>query len=318
MMKKLLTVSFCDGISAAQYIMQTIILGFDLILDYHAFEIDSKAIMVAQHHFPNMKQNGDIRNWRLDKKLYEKYKKGVYSFFGGTSCKYTSQAGKRTGLATLCGKPVLTLSKYKKYDREGVPMNESTICFWETVWFIEEMKPRYIFLEIPPMPKKFMDVFIKELKLPYIMIDSALVSGQSRKRYYFTNIPGLCQPKDKKIMITDIIPGAASYSKHGIKNPKFGLPGEKEWGVQKVNITKSGKLNTITTKRPKVIQNGEIRMLTPQEAEIFMGFKVGYVSNLGLTITDIFRMLGNSWSVPTVLHIFKGLRETELFKKSKK
>jgi len=38
-----------------------------------------------------------------------------------------------------------------------------------------------------------------------ILINSALVSAQQRKRCYWTNIPNITQPKDKGIMLKDII-----------------------------------------------------------------------------------------------------------------
>lgn len=37
------------------------------------------------------------------------------------------------------------------------------------------------------------------------MIDSNLVSAQNRKRFYWTNIPGITQPMDRHIMLKDII-----------------------------------------------------------------------------------------------------------------
>jgi DNA (cytosine-5)-methyltransferase 3A len=38
-----------------------------------------------------------------------------------------------------------------------------------------------------------------------IMINSALVSAQNRKRLYWTNIPGIEQPEDKGIVLSDIL-----------------------------------------------------------------------------------------------------------------
>ena len=39
------------------------------------------------------------------------------------------------------------------------------------------------------------------------MINSALLSAQQRKRYYWTNIPGVIQPEDKEIFLKDVIEG---------------------------------------------------------------------------------------------------------------
>ncbi len=45
-----------------------------------------------------------------------------------------------------------------------------------------------------------------------IMINSALVSAQTRKRCYRTNIPGIVQPADKGIMLADIIDNAIPWT----------------------------------------------------------------------------------------------------------
>lgn len=37
------------------------------------------------------------------------------------------------------------------------------------------------------------------------MINAALVSAQNRKRYYWTNIPGILQPTDRGILLKHIL-----------------------------------------------------------------------------------------------------------------
>ncbi len=44
-----------------------------------------------------------------------------------------------------------------------------------------------------------------------IMINSALVSAQSRKRCYWTNIPGITQPKDRGILLKDVLERGGVY-----------------------------------------------------------------------------------------------------------
>lgn len=50
----------------------------------------------------------------------------------------------------------------------------------------------------------------EELGVRPIMINSALVSAQSRKRLYWTNIPGVQQPSDKGILLSDILESRSS------------------------------------------------------------------------------------------------------------
>lgn len=55
------------------------------------------------------------------------------------------------------------------------------------------------------MDNKIRDEITKQLGVEPIMINSALVSAQSRKRLYWTNIPNVQQPEDKGIMLNDVL-----------------------------------------------------------------------------------------------------------------
>ena len=48
-----------------------------------------------------------------------------------------------------------------------------------------------------------------------IMINSALVSAQSRKRCYWTNIPGVVQPADRGILLRDILESGVAWREKG-------------------------------------------------------------------------------------------------------
>jgi DNA (cytosine-5)-methyltransferase 3A len=54
------------------------------------------------------------------------------------------------------------------------------------------------------MPDNIQDAISEKLGVQPIMIDSALVSAQRRKRLYWTNIPNITQPQDKGLLIKDI------------------------------------------------------------------------------------------------------------------
>lgn len=49
----------------------------------------------------------------------------------------------------------------------------------------------------------------EELEVPLQYINSALVSAQNRWRFYAHNIPGVPQPEDRRIMLTDILESVA-------------------------------------------------------------------------------------------------------------
>lgn len=77
--------------------------------------------------------------------------------------------------------------------------------FFEYVRILREAKPKYFLLENVKMKKEWVDIISRELWVQPIEINSSLVSAQNRKRLYRTNIPSITQPKDKWILLKDIL-----------------------------------------------------------------------------------------------------------------
>lgn len=77
--------------------------------------------------------------------------------------------------------------------------------FFEYVRILREVKPKYFLLENVKMKKERVDIISTMLWVEPIEINSALVSGQNRKRLYRTNIPGITQPEDKGILLKDVL-----------------------------------------------------------------------------------------------------------------
>ena len=55
------------------------------------------------------------------------------------------------------------------------------------------------------MKKEYLNIITQHLGVEPILINSSLLSAQSRQRYYWTNIPNVTQPKDKGIVLKDIL-----------------------------------------------------------------------------------------------------------------
>ena len=70
---------------------------------------------------------------------------------------------------------------------------------------IQEVKPKYWLLENVKMKKEYSDIITKRLGVEPIEINSNLLSAQNRKRLYWTNIPDVRLPKDKGILLKDIV-----------------------------------------------------------------------------------------------------------------
>lgn len=71
---------------------------------------------------------------------------------------------------------------------------------------IREKNPNVKFLlENVKMKKEYSDIITEYLGVDPIEINSSLVSAQSRRRLYWTNIKGVTQPADKGIYLKDIV-----------------------------------------------------------------------------------------------------------------
>lgn len=170
--------SLFDGMSCGQIALNRAGIEYD---KYFASEIDKYAIQITQKNYPDTIQIGDIR------KVRAKDLPKIDLLLGGSPCQGFSFAGKQLNFNDPRSK-----------------------LFFEFVRLLKETQPKYFLLENVRMKKEYRDVISKLLGVEPVMIDSALVSAQSRKRLYWTNILGddkgrISQPKDKGILLKDII-----------------------------------------------------------------------------------------------------------------
>ena len=167
--------SLFDGISCGY---EALIRANIKVDKYFASEIDKYAIQVSSKNHPDIIQVGDIKE--LDTTTLPK----IDLLIGGSPCQDLSIA---------------------KQNRKGLGGERSGL-FWEYVRILEEVKPKYFLLEnVASMSKADKETITEIIGVEPILINSALVSGQQRKRLYWTNIPGVTQPKDKGIKLADII-----------------------------------------------------------------------------------------------------------------
>tara|TARA_R110002072_G_scaffold147494_3_gene294712 strand:- start:6805 stop:7869 length:1065 start_codon:yes stop_codon:yes gene_type:complete len=184
--------SLFDGMSCGQIALNNLGIKVD---NYFASEIDKYAIQIAKKNYPNMVHVGDVTklsysDYRgcLVREKESKYivdipnSKRIDLIMGGSPCQGFSRAGK--GL-----------------DFED-PRSK---LFFEFVRLIKECKPKYFLLENVKMNSDSRDIISKYLGVQPIYIDSAVLSAQTRKRYYWTNIPYLLDPVDQRIKLKDII-----------------------------------------------------------------------------------------------------------------
>lgn len=211
-MKKLKVLSLFDGISCGQVALEKAGIPVEV---YYASEIDKYAIQITQKNYPNTMQLGDINN--ID---FTQFTGKIDLIMGGSPCQDLSIAGKRKGLSG---------------ERSGL--------FYKFIEAIEVIKPRYFLLENNyGMPQEAYEEISRLMGCYPIMINSTLVSAQTRKRFYWTNIGpqeynlfgfptvAIPQPKDKEILLKDILEsGKAPNEKSRAIISSIGRTTEREY-----------------------------------------------------------------------------------------
>lgn len=167
--------SLFDGISCGRVALER--AGID-VEQYVAFEIEKNAIKISEKNYPEIVHCGDVTT--ADFTTFSDFD----LLIGGSPCQSLSIVQSKTR-QNLDGKSKL---------------------FFEFVRAFEEMKPKYFLFEnVASMKQEEKDLISSYLKVEPVLINSALVSAQDRKRLYWTNIPNVTQPEDKHIYLEDVV-----------------------------------------------------------------------------------------------------------------
>ena len=286
--------SLFDGISAGRIALERAGVSVD---NFYSSEIDEHAIKVTQRNHPSTIQLGDATKW----KEWDIDFSSVDLIMAGFPCQAWSIAGQQGGVE----------------DERGQLLHTMMDIFHH----IQEKNPNLKFLfENVKMKKVFQEYVNNVIGVEPIIINSRLVSAQNRPRQYWTNIPGVEQPEDKGIVLRDII--LTSFDeKTGEEMKKMVLSdkandymsrlrnGKPRWDYHTNPL--DGKAACLTANMYKGVPYGVIkelgRRLHPIECERLQTFPDGYTE--GISMTQRFKALGNSWTVDVIAHIFKGLNK---------
>lgn len=283
--------SLFDGMSCGQIALKNLGIKVD---KYFACEIDKHAIEITQHNFPETIQLGDVT------KVKATDLPKIDLVIGGSPCQGFSFNGKQLNFN-----------------------DPRSALFFEFERLVKEINPKYFFLENVKMKQEYEDVITEHMGVRPIKINSSLMSAQSRERLYWTNIPNIEVPKDKGIMLRDIL-------EPDTENTPPLQPIKDEWKPQiSTNYIQWDKNNTghksqhsrayyerakhgalTTNSSPKVIPFSyfgglQFRDLTMVEAERLQTVPDNYtncVSN-----TRRIHALGNGWTVDVITHCFKNM-----------
>ena len=276
--------SLFDGMSAGRIALER--AGFE-VEEYYASEIDKYAVQVSKDNYPDIIHIGDVTQVSYKDGVlhtqFGSYQTDIDMVIGGSPCQSFSVAGKGKGFDGSSG------------------------LFYEWVRILREVNPKYFLLENVCMKKEWENVITQEVGVSPIMINSSLVSAQNRKRLYWTNIEGITQPKDKGILLRDILenfifdkePYYIVFNSNRPKNYKS----DKSMCL----VTSGGS----KTKGVGISDDsGMWRKLTPIECERLQTLPDNYTE--GVSNSQRYKMIGNGWTVDIISWIFKGLKNEEM------
>lgn len=173
-MKTLKVLSLFDGISIGQLALNEVVHGKDIEIEYHAFEIDQRAVSITQYNFPKTIQHGDIQGINYDE-------------FSGFDL-------------LLCGSPCQDLSQYTQ-DRQGLAGIKSKLFFYGAQAVQLGICRHFLFENVAGMRKIDRDVMTECLGVEPRRMCSSLVSAQTRSRLYWTDI-GFDVPTERLCTMT--------------------------------------------------------------------------------------------------------------------
>ena len=212
------------------------------------------------------------------------------------------------------GSPCTYWSIAQTKNRETTSSGLGWNLFSQYVRALKEAKPKYFLYENNfSMSKEIKAEITKTFGVEPIYINSSLVSGQNRKRLYWTNIPNVTVPEDRNIMLNDVV----DFSKESFR--PVGDWVWKKWGDKKkiemlhdIHSKKSHTLTTSATHSMAYYLNEDKTMycnLTVSDWERLQTLPVGYCGNAPVKKGAKYKAIGNGWTVDVIAHIFRGLND---------
>ncbi|MCX8678593.1 DNA (cytosine-5-)-methyltransferase [Gilliamella sp. B2865] len=170
--------SLFDGMSCGRVALERANIN---VTKYYASEIDKYAIQVSQNNYPDIIRLGDINNWER----WDIDWSSIDLILAGSPCQGFSFAGKQLAFDD---KRSALFFRFAEILAHVQSLNHSAKFLLENV----------------RMKKDYERVITSVVGVEPIMINSALVSAQNRKRLYWCNW-NVDQPEDKGVLLKDII-----------------------------------------------------------------------------------------------------------------
>lgn len=290
--KKMKILSLFDGISCGMVALER--AGIE-VERYDAYEIEKSAIAISKKNYPNIHHCGNV--YDADFSKYNDFD----LLIGGSPCTYWSIARK---------------------NRETTSSGIGFDLFMQFVKAKEQSGCKYFLYENNnSISKEIKDEISKYLGVQPIMINSELVSAQSRKRCYWTNIPNITQPKDKGIKLQDILEnGYVDREKSLCLTRRYaGFTGSQSYLCRRYFGKSIGQAKFVSAQsyisvKSKWKENNyfdsekiEIDKLSITEVERLQTLPDGYTECDGVSYTQRVEAVGNGWTVDVIAHILREL-----------
>ena len=270
--------SLFDGISCARVALDVASISVN---KYYACEIEKNAMKVSKKNYPDIISLGSVIDFNKDM-----IKEPIDLLIGGSPCQDLSIA---------------------KKERKGLEGDRSSL-FFEYVRIKNEMKPKYFILEnVASMRKEDRDIISGIMGVEPVMFNASLVSAQTRKRYFWTNIQ-FDLPEDRGILLKDILQADADVDERMVNK-------EGKAYVLTASYAGACEKNSVEKKQRTMVKFNEtahIRKLTPIECERLQSLPDDYTNRIAKT--NRYKCLGNAFNVEVVAHILKSIPHDYLLK----
>ena len=269
-------------------------------------EIDKNAIKVVQKRHDYVENLGDIKN--IDGRKLPRFDLIV----GGFPC---------VGLSIANPVP----------EKRGLKGTRSGL-FFDMIRIINENRPKYFLIEnVVANNSRYEMQITNILKVPPVLINSALFTAQTRRRLYWCNFDVSLRIKNKLIEFQDIL--ESGYTEKiksktlitGMANVDvrhyfyYSVPAKWRLPIQYYETKKYRHIiiNDEYLKLPKAFEryaiedckhfDKYIQSLTVVECERLQSYEDGYVNNIDISKTAKYKLLGNSFTVEVIAHILNSL-----------
>ena len=241
------------------------------VSSYAAFEIDKFARAISRFNYPDIEHCGDVLD--ADFSRYEGYDLVI----GGSPC--TTWSISRAN---------------REIDKNGV----GWMLFTRFADAVKVVRPcHFLYENVASMHKNIKAYISEELGCEPILINSALVSAQQRKRLYWTNIPNITQPQDMGILLKDILDTGmaareksycidANYYKGGSSKRLDNQSGKRQMVYMPIAL--ADKSNTVLSSIHRenalsMVKRGKIGLLCASEVDFAINTpeRIGHFGNGG-------------------------------------